>query len=99
MRSYSMRRRFGRGHLVDPVVAACDADAIRVTHPQVVAHAGGFLRIDTHFDKGAFASFVQQCGLSVHYTVTTMVTREEASYGTGQSCSATVYALASHSLG
>ena len=99
LRAYSMRRRFGRGHVVGPVVATCDADAVRVAHPHVVAHAGGFLRIDTHFDTGAFARFVQQCGLTVHNTVKTMVTQEAASYGTGQNGAAVVYALASHSLG
>lgn len=99
LRAYSMRRRFGRGHVVGPVVATCDADAIRVTHPHVAAHVGGFLRIDTHFDNGAFASFVQQCGLGVHNTVMTMVTREEAVYGTGLDGGPVVYALASHSLG
>ena len=81
------------------MVAARDEDAIRVTQPHVAAHVGRFLRIDTHFETGAFAAFVQQCGLGVYNTVRTMVTREDASYGTGQDGEAVVYALASQSLG
>ncbi|WP_345799310.1 GNAT family N-acetyltransferase [Mycoplana sp. MJR14] len=99
LRAFSMLRRFGRGHVVGPVVAARDEDAIRVTQPHVAAHVGRFLRIDTHFETGAFAAFVQQCGLGVYNTVRTMVTREDASYGTGQDGEAVVYALASQSLG
>jgi GNAT superfamily N-acetyltransferase len=99
LRAFSMRRRFGRGHVVGPVVAGNDEDAITVTHPHIVAHADGFLRVDTHFDSGPFAALIQQCGLSIYATLTTMVTEEAASYGAGQNGNARVYALASHSLG
>lgn len=99
MRAYSMRRRFGRGYVVGPVVATCDADAIRVTHPHIAAHVGGFLRIDTHFEAGPFASFINESGLAVFDTVTTMVRQEGASYGTGKDGSAVVYGMASQSLG
>lgn len=99
LRAYSMRRRFGRGHVVGPVVATSDEQAIQVSYPHFAAHVGGFLRIDTHSRSSPFASFVQQCGLGVHNTVTTMVTRGEAAYGTGVDGSPLVFALASHSLG
>ncbi|CDZ49508.1 Uncharacterized N-acetyltransferase YitH [Neorhizobium galegae bv. officinalis] len=99
LRAFSMRRRFGRGHVIGPVVAGNDEHAITVTYPHIAAHADGFLRVDTHFDSGPFAALVQQCGLSIYATLTTMVTEEAASYGAGQNGNARVYALASHSLG
>jgi hypothetical protein len=99
LRAFSMRRRFGRGHVVGPVVAGNDEDAITVTHPHIAAHADGFLRLDTHIDTGPFAALVQQCGLGIYATLTTMVTEGAASYGAGQNGSPKVYALASHSLG
>ncbi|MCJ9668841.1 MULTISPECIES: GNAT family N-acetyltransferase [unclassified Neorhizobium] len=99
LRAFSMRRRFGRGHVVGPVVAGNDEDAITVTYPHIAAHADGFLRLDTHIDTGPFAALVQQCGLGIYATLTTMVTEGTAGYGTGQNDSPKVYALASHSLG
>lgn len=99
LRALSMRRRFGRGHVVGPVVAGNDEDAITVTYPHIAAHADGFLRLDTHIDTGPFAALVQQCGLGIYATLTTMVTEGTAGYGTGQNDSPKVYALASHSLG
>jgi GNAT superfamily N-acetyltransferase len=99
LRAFSMRRRFGRGHVVGPVIAANDEDAIRVTHPHIAAHVDGFLRLDTHFDTGPFASLVQQSGLNIYDTVTTMVTQETAAYGTGQNGDPVIYGLVSQSLG
>jgi GNAT superfamily N-acetyltransferase len=99
LRAYSMRRRFGKGFVVGPVIARNDEDAIRVTHPHVEAHIDGFLRLDTHFQAGPFASFIQQSGLAVFDTVTTMVKREGASYGTGEDGDAVVYGMVSQSLG
>ncbi|AYD03511.1 GNAT family N-acetyltransferase [Neorhizobium sp. NCHU2750] len=97
--AYSMRRRFGRGHVVGPIVASCDADAIAVTHPQVAAHVGNFLRIDLRFDTGDFANFVQQSGMSVYDTVKTMVTSDKASYGESDGGQPIVYGMSSQSFG
>jgi len=60
MVAYSLCRRFGRGQLVGPVVAANDADAIAVTRLHVADHAGSFLRLDTRQKSGAFAEFLAQ---------------------------------------
>ncbi|PDT82401.1 GNAT family N-acetyltransferase [Sinorhizobium sp. BJ1] len=70
--AFSLCRRFGRGHLIGPLVAANDDDAIAVTRPHVVDHAGTFLRLDTRQKSGAFAEFVAQAGLPVYDTVTSM---------------------------
>lgn len=97
--AYSMRRRFGRNHVVGPVVAYCEEDAIAVVRPHVAAHVGSFLRLDTHFGVGIFANFIQQSGMAVFDTVTTMVSSESASYGGSDTGSPIVFALASQSFG
>ncbi|WP_348627650.1 hypothetical protein [Rhizobium sp. L9] len=45
--AFALCRRFGRSHVVGPVVAVSDADAIAVVHPHALEHAGSFLRLDT----------------------------------------------------
>ncbi|MES5100368.1 GNAT family N-acetyltransferase [Agrobacterium sp. BA1120] len=70
--AFSLCRRFGRGALIGPVVASNEEDAIAVTHPHVVEHAGNFLRLDTREESGAFAHYLAQSGLAVFDTVTTM---------------------------
>lgn len=99
LRAYAMRRRFGRGHVIGPVVATSDVDAIAVTHPHVRAHVGSFLRIDTRSDVGAFADFVLRSGMTVYDTLTTMVNADAADYGDGQGGKPLIYALASQSFG
>lgn len=70
--AFSLCRNFGRSAVVGPVVAFNDADAIAVTHPHVVEHAGCFLRIDTRQETGPFAQYLVYSGLPVFDTVTTM---------------------------
>lgn len=99
LRAYSMSRAFGRGHVVGPIVAFSGEDAIAVARPHAAAHAGSFLRVDTHFETGAFASFIQQCGLPIYDTVTTMTLGEGVDYGTCGNDRTVAFALASQSLG
>nr|WP_156543355.1 GNAT family N-acetyltransferase [Agrobacterium vitis] len=73
--AFALSRPFGRGHVVGPVVAASDEDAIAVTRPHVARHQGRFLRLDTRHGSGAFAEFLQESGLSLFDTVTTMSLR------------------------
>jgi len=70
--AFALCRRFGRGHVVGPVVASCDEDAIAVVAPHVAAHERHFLRLDTHLQAGQFRTFVDRAGLSVYDTVTTL---------------------------
>lgn len=70
--AFALCRPFGRGHVVGPVVAGSDEDAIAVVAPFVTAHDGRFLRLDTHLDEGTFPLFLTQCGLPVYDTVLTM---------------------------
>lgn len=98
--AFAMCRRFGRGHVVGPVVAASDADAVAVVRQHVAEHVGSFLRLDTREKKGTFADFLAGCGLFVFDTVTSMslgrgwpLAREDNTFA------ARTYGLVSHTLG
>ena len=100
LQAFSFCRPFGRGHVVGPVVATNDADAIAVIRPHVAEHAGSFLRVDTHFEAGEFAAFLSQSGMPVFDTVLTMsLGRRLADFSRGQQDSGKTYALASQTLG
>jgi GNAT superfamily N-acetyltransferase len=69
---YSMNREFGRGRVIGPIVASNDCDAIHLTAVHLKNIVGHFARVDTRGQTGPFADFVQQSGLNVSDTVTTM---------------------------
>lgn len=69
---YALCRRFGRGHVVGPVVASSAAEAVALAAPHVAAHRGRFLRIDTRDTEGAFVEMLKASGLAAHDTVTSM---------------------------
>lgn len=69
---YSMCREFGRGHVIGPIVATNDQDAIHLTAVHLKTLAGRFTRIDTREREGVFVEFLEQAGLGVVETVTTM---------------------------
>lgn len=69
---YSMKREFGRGHVVGPVVATNAADAIQLTSVHLKTLVGTFARVDTREKDGPYAQFLQQSGLVIAETVTTM---------------------------
>lgn len=98
--AFALCRQFGRGHVIGPIVASCDADAIAVTRPHVAQHVGTFLRIDTRQQDGDFAAFLTQCGLPVYDTLTTMSFRRPWLGRIASSAATTpmTYALASHAL-
>ena len=70
--AFALCRPFGRGHVVGPVVAGLDEDAVAVVHPHVDEHHGRFLRLDTHLDEGIFPLFVARSGMKIHDTVLPM---------------------------
>lgn len=72
LQAFAFCRPFGRGHVIGPVVASNDSDAIAVIRPHVERHAGRFLRLDTRRESGDFASYLSQSGLQVYDTVLTM---------------------------
>jgi hypothetical protein len=69
---YSMCREFGRGNVIGPIVARSDQDAVHLTAVHLKALAGRFARVDTREKDGVFAEFLQQSGLGIAETVTTM---------------------------
>lgn len=100
LEAFALCRPFGRGHVVGPVVASNDTDAIAVVSPHVTAHVGRFLRLDTHLGEGEFCSFVVQSGLALFDTVTTMSKDETFRNPNERSGNMpATYALASQALG
>jgi ribosomal protein S18 acetylase RimI-like enzyme len=70
---FALCRRFGRGHVVGPIVAEGDAMAIALTRPHVAAHEGAFLRVDTAQEQGLFGGFLEASGMMIFDSVTTMI--------------------------
>jgi len=100
LKAFALCRRFGRGHVVGPVVASDDADAIAVVSPHIRDHEGRFLRLDTHFEAGDFALLVVRSGLAVFDTVLTMSHGKRlADFATGEAHAPMTYSLISQTLG
>jgi GNAT superfamily N-acetyltransferase len=98
--AFALCRRFGRGHVVGPLVAATDEDAIAVLSPHIREHEGGFLRLDTHFETSDFAAAVLRCGLSLFDTVLTMsLGKTLADFSSEEAHRPVTYALVSQTLG
>jgi GNAT superfamily N-acetyltransferase len=70
--AFALSRRFGRGRVIGPVVAATQDDAIAVSLPHVEAHAGSFLRADTPASNITFTNFLVASGMRIYDTVTSM---------------------------
>lgn len=96
--AFALCRRFGRGHVIGPVVAASDGDAIAVAAPHAAAHVGQFLRCDTPEAEGDFFAFLMRCGLADHDIVTSMGIGREPYRGVRPD-GPRRYALASQALG
>lgn len=98
--AFALCRRFGRGHVVGPVVAPCDDDAISVVRPHLENHAGKFLRLDTYSGCGTFSAFLSRSGLPIFDTVTTMsLGRSLDEYSSADVETGTTFGLASQALG
>jgi GNAT superfamily N-acetyltransferase len=69
---FSMKREFGRGRVIGPIVASNDCDAVHLTAVHLKDLAGQFVRVDTREQTGLFADFLQQSRLGMTDTVTTM---------------------------
>ncbi|RWM28875.1 GNAT family N-acetyltransferase [Mesorhizobium sp.] len=98
--AFALCRPFGRGHVVGPVVAENDADAVATVRPHVADHSGSFLRVDTHIDNGEFAAFLSHTGMPVFDTVLTMsMGKRLVDFAVGGAGAPMTYALASQTLG
>lgn len=98
--AFALCRPFGRGHVVGPVVAESDAEAVAVVRSHVTDHSGSFLRIDTHMDNGEYAAFLSHNGMPVFDTVLTMsMGKGLTDFAVGGATGPMTYALASQTLG
>ena len=93
---YSMCREFGRGFVIGPTVARNDQDAVHLTAVHAKKLAGRFVRVDTRERDGVFAEFLQQSGLEVAETVTTM--SKGRRFLNREDSGPWVYGLAGHAL-
>jgi len=91
---FAMRRPFGRGHVVGPIIAGDEADALALTDAALEGLAGAFVRVDTRAEAGPFRRYLQARGLRPSQPVITMrlgrARRAGAPYAFG---------LSSHSAG
>jgi len=69
---FSMRRQFGRGYLIGPVMAYNDDDAISLTGALMTGLTGQFVRSDTRNTYGRYTAFLIATGLRAVSNVTTM---------------------------
>ncbi|SMF30904.1 Acetyltransferase (GNAT) family protein [Tistlia consotensis] len=92
--AFALCREFGRGHVVGPVVAETEEDAITVIRPHVAAFKGRFLRMDTRAEDGPLRRFLEASGIPLYDTVTTMTRGEVPPPGP-----VTTYGLVNQALG
>ncbi|SFP78964.1 Acetyltransferase (GNAT) domain-containing protein [Mesorhizobium sp. NFR06] len=98
--AFALCRPFGRGHVVGPVVAHGDTDAVAIVRPHIANHSGSFLRVDTHIENGEFAAFLSHAGMPVFDTVLTMsLGKRLADFSDDRSARPKTFALASQTLG
>jgi GNAT superfamily N-acetyltransferase len=69
---FALCRRFGRGHVIGPVVAENEAEVLALVSPIVAEHHGQFLRMDTSVPEGHLRQFLVAHGLTHYDTVTRM---------------------------
>jgi len=72
LEGYAMRRSFGRGVVIGPIVAQSEDDAVRLAASLLADLPGRFARIDTRHPSGRFGTFLQASGLKLFDTVSTM---------------------------
>ncbi|MET2828546.1 GNAT family N-acetyltransferase [Mesorhizobium shangrilense] len=100
LKAFALCRPFGRGHVVGPVVAESDAEAVAIVRPHVADHSGSFLRVDTHMDNGEFAAFLSHSGMPVFDTVLTMsMGKRLPDFVISGAATPMIYALTSQTLG
>lgn len=93
---FAMCRAFGRGHLIGPLIAASDTDAIALADMFLSEHAGCFVRLDADARHTALGEHLNARGLETYDTVVPMT--KGAHFGP-ESAQGYVYALVSQALG
>lgn len=93
--AFALRRAAGRGHIIGPVVAEGEAEAVALVRRHFADLDDQLVRLDAVRDDGFFTDFLAQSGLVVIETLTTMSKNAPQPAGTG---SAGIFALAGPSL-
>lgn len=95
VRGFALKRPFGRGVVVGPLVAEDDAMAEQLAAPLIRASEGAFVRVDAPVAHEAFRALLSAANLGVYDTVTEMRRGPARRATTGPQ----VHGLATHSLG
>ncbi|GHG96036.1 N-acetyltransferase [Pseudodonghicola xiamenensis] len=92
---YALKRPFGRGKVIGPVIVDDERVAMQLIAPFIQADVGNFLRVDTPVQSDHFAAFLAAAGLGAYDTVTEMRIGPQRRATEGPR----VFGMASHSLG
>lgn len=95
IRGFALRRRFGRGWVIGPLVAETENIAMMLTAPLIQRSEGDFVRLDTPIESELFGAFLSAAGMGVHDTVTEMYMGRQRRPLSGPQ----MFGLAAHSLG
>ena len=92
---YAMRRKYGMGHMIGPVVAENEENAIELINPHLKALDGQYARIDTSVGKdGKFLQYLHKNGMTIVDKVTMMYQGEKPKEGPVQ-----IFGLGNQSFG
>lgn len=94
VRGFAMRRQFGRGHLIGPIIAEKEGDAIALVEAFLADLPGSFVRVDTRVKHGPFRQYLETSGLVPVMNVVNMTLGQLPSRGSNA-----VFGLSSHSTG
>lgn len=92
---FALMRRFGKGHVLGPLVAESEAMAMLIAAPLMRQMQGAFLRVDTPCSGKALTGFLNASGMTQCDTVTEMRIGPQRRAVDGM----VTYGLAAHSLG
>ncbi len=92
---FALRRRFGRGWVIGPLVAETESMAMMLAAPLIQRSQGDFVRLDTPVESEEFGAFLSAAGMGVHDTVTEMYLGNQRRPLSGPR----MFGLAAHSLG
>lgn len=73
LKAFALYRKFGRGHVIGPIVAETEEQAVALIGPIIETLSGQFVRIDTYLDSGYLVDYLEQANLFLHETATKMV--------------------------
>lgn len=92
---YALMRRFGKGHVIGPLVAESEAMAIQLAAPLMHQVQGSFVRLDTPSEGQELTGFLSAAGMGRFDTVTEMRIGPHRRASEGL----VTHALAAHSIG